>query len=290
MRALGALLTLALLVPGSAAAAKAKKTPPPPRVLVYAGTAGYHHASIETGDDTLAYLARMSRRFTVQVITNPADLTPARLAASDIVLWNSTTGANSPFSDAQEKAYMSWVGCGGGHMGVHASIDSYKDWPGWAELTGAFFKIHPITPTSIADDATPEHQGWGEPEATILVKDQTSAITAAWHGRNSFLLHDEFYALDRDPSKMRDFHLVLAFGGFRDPLVAALYGSMYAREQPLAWTASYRGLNRISYTNLGHSPTTWHRPDFQDSLIEAITWTSARRPSRTCLRAAKVAR
>ncbi len=213
-------------------------------------------------------------------IADPAALTPARLAASDIVLWNSTTGAESPFSDAQEAAYMSWVGCGGGHMGVHASTDSYRDWPGWAELTGAFFKIHPLTPTSIADDRRPSTRAGESPAATILVKDQDSPITAPWHGRDRFVLRDEYYALDRDPAKtISDYRVTLAFGGFTDPLVTALYGSNYAREQPLAWTGSYRGKNRISYTNLGHSPATWNRGDFQDSLVESIAWVAAKRPS-----------
>jgi type 1 glutamine amidotransferase len=295
MRRLWLVVAVLLVVPASAGAAKKKKPKrkptPPPRVLVYGGTVGYHHASIEFGNAVLARLARITGRFTVETIDKPAELTPARLAGSDIVLWNSTTGGASPFSDAQEATYMSWVGCGGGHMGVHASTDSYRDWAGWAELTGAFFKVHPLTPTSIADDLTPEHQGWGEPAATILVKDQDSPITAAWRGRDRFVLRDEYYALDRDPAKtITDYRVTLAFGGFSDPLVAALYGSNYAREQPLAWTGSYRGKNRISYTNLGHSPATWNRGDYQDSLIESIAWVGAKRPSASCLRAAGVAR
>jgi len=273
-------------------AKKRKKVtpPPPPRVLVYSGTAGFRHASIPHGNAVLARLSRLTGRYTVQVIEKPEELTAARLVASDIVLWNSTTGAESPFTDAQEASYMSWVECGGGHMGVHASTDSYKDWPGWAELTGAFFKTHPITPTSAADDSAPEHEGWGEPEASVIVKDVSSAITTPWRGRDSFLLRDEFYALDRDPAAtISDFRVVLAFGGFTDPVVDLLFGSNYAPEQPLAWTGSYRGRNRISYTNLGHSAGTWDRGDFQDSLLEAITWVGGKRPSLSCLRTAGMA-
>ena len=158
-------------------------------------------------------------------------LTKGRLAASDVVLWHSTTGAESPFSDAQENDYMAWVGCGGDHMGVHASTDSYKDWPGWAELTGAFFKIHPLTPGALTD----------------------------------------------------------SFGGFTDSVHAAAWNVHYAQEQPLSWTGSYRGLNRIFYTNLGPSGATWNRPDFQDALIEGTSFVAAKRPSLTCLRKAGIA-
>jgi len=221
------------------------------------------------------------------VIEEPAELTPARLAGADMVLWNSTTGAESPFTDAQQAAYEAFVGCGGGHLGVHASTDSYRDWPAWAKLTGAFFKVHPITPTSVMDDQSGEADGWGEPEATILVSDQESPITRPWHGKESFLLHDEYYAFDRDPAAViDDFRVLLAFGGFTDPAVAAAFGSQYAAEQPLAWTGTFGGRNRIFYTNLGHSIATWYRPDFQDALIAGIAHVAGKRPRKKCLRRA----
>lgn len=297
MRRLALLLLAGLVVlagAGDAEAAKKKrkkrKATPPPSVLVYSGTVGFRHNSIPYGNAVLAHLSKVSRKYTVSVIEKPQELTPARLAASDIVLWNSTTGGESPFSDGQQAAYEAWIACGGGHMGIHASSDSYKDWPAWAELTGAFFKSHPITPTSAADDEDPEHEGWGEPEATILVKDRTSLLTSPWHGKESFLLRDEFYALDGDPAqKIRDFRPLLAFGGFSDPVVTATFGDDYAPEQPLSWTGSFRGLNRLFYTNLGHSTATWHRPDFQDSLLEGIAFVAGKRPSVMCLRQAGIA-
>lgn len=275
------LVLLACLALAGAAEAKPKK---PPRVLVYSGTIGFRHNSIPFGNAALKRLGRITGRFKVRVIEKPEELTADRLRRTDIVLWNSTTGAESPFTDEQQAAYIRWVSCGGGHIGVHASTDSYKDWAEWEELTGAFFKVHPITPGSISDDSPPEHEGHGEPEATILVKDKTSPITRPWHGVDSFLLHDEFYAFDRDPAQtLAGFKPLLAFGGFTDPAVALAFGSQYAAEQPLAWTGNFRGHNRIFYTNLGHSTATWHRPDFQDSLMAGIAWVAKKRPARACL-------
>ena len=257
----------------------------PPRVLVYSGTAGFRHNSIPYANRVITRLGRLSGRWTAKVIEKPAALTARRLAATDIVLWNSTTGARSPFTGAQERAYMRWVRCGGGHTGVHASTDSYRDWPGWAELTGAFFRTHPGTPGSASDDADPQYEGHGEPEARILVKARSTALTSPWRGTGSFLLREELYAFDRDPAKtIEDFRVLLAFGGYTDPGVAARWDSEFASEQPLAWTGSYRSLNRIYYTNLGHSTLTWYRPDFQDALIAAVRWLAGKRPSRTCLR------
>ena len=286
MRAARRLLGIGAALCGSAlVAAPAPATAAPPHVLVYSGTAGFRHLSIPYGNATLERLARLSGRYTVEFADQPSQLTTERLGRSAIVLWQNTTGTASPFTDEQETKYAAWVGCGGGHMGVHASADSYKDWPVWAELTGAFFASHPVTPTSAADDRTPEQEGWGEPEARILVKDEVSPVTAPWRGMASFLLRDEFYAWDRDPSgTIADFRPMLAFGGFTDPLVALMFGGDYADEQPLAWTGSFRGRNRISYTNLGHSAATWNRGDFQDSLLEAIAWVVGKRPDTACLR------
>ncbi len=275
---------LATVILASLVGAASAEAANPPRVLVYSGTAGYRHASIPRGIAVLERLAGMTGRFSITNVDQPGQLTKERLGAADIVLWLSTTGGASPFSDAQESTYIDWVSCGGGHMGIHASTDSYRDWPAWAELTGAFFKIHPITLTSAADDTTPDHEGWGEPQATILVTDQESPTTAPWRGKSSFLLQDEFYALDRDPSKtIRDFRVTLAFGGFTNPVEAIAFGGNYAPRQPLAWTGSFRGLNRLAYTNLGHSAATWNRGDYQDSLIETIGWIGAKRPDEACL-------
>lgn len=288
-----AALASALCATGAAEAkapkAKARKPAPAvrdPHVLVYSGTAGFRHQSIPIGTAVLERLGRETGSFTTELIDQPSQLTTERLGRSDVVLWLSTTGAEAPFTADQRRRYEQWVSCGGGHVGVHASTDSYRDWPVWAELTGAFFKSHPVTPTSAADDRVAEEEGWGEPEATILVQDDTSGITTPWRGQRSFLLRDEFYALDGDPARViADFRPLLAFGGFSDPLVSLLFGSAYAPQQPLAWTGSFRGRNRLAYTNLGHSGATWRRDDFRRSLVEMVSWVAGRRPAAGCLRA-----
>ncbi len=272
VRTLRNVVLVVLLVPATAQAAA------PPRVLVYSGTAGFRHISITHAKDVIGRLAKDTGRFEATFIDQPAQLTKERLAASDIVLWLSSTGAASPFSDDQEQDYVDWVGCGGGHVGVHASADSYKDWPAWLELTGAFFASHPLTPTSAADDRTPESEGWGEPEATILVKHPDDPVNASYPG--DFRQRDEYYAWDRDPAKViADFAPLLAFGGFTDPTVQAGYGANYAAEQPLAWTGTFRHRGRIYYTNLGHSVVTWDRKDFTGALLNGIAWVAGRRPA-----------
>lgn len=267
-----------------------------PHVLVYSQVLGFRHLSMDKAKATLKSLS-FDGRFTVQFSEDPKILTAATLAKTDAVLWLNNTAANdgaSPFTDAQEKTYASWMSCGGAHVGVHAAVDAYSDeaFPAYVEANGAIFTAHPLNGTSSVDDRTiaVTEEGWGEPEHTILVKDQTLPMTAPWRGRSSFNLKEELYQLDRDPSKtVRDYKLLLAHGGVVDPItlvVSNVYPGQYEPNAPLAWSGSYRGKNRTFYTNLGHSQRAWSNGDFQRHLVNGIAWATQKQVDRGCLSAA----
>jgi S-formylglutathione hydrolase FrmB/putative cell wall-binding protein/type 1 glutamine amidotransferase len=276
-------------VDGAVATAVGEDLAGPPHVTVYSGTAGFRHLSIPHVTEVIADLADRTGAFTVELTEDPAALTPDLLARTDVVLWLSTTGAEAPFDQAQRSAYAGWMACGGAHHGVHASTDSYRDWPEWEEVTGAFFAGHPLTPTSIADDQDPATEGSGEPEAVIGVADPDHPATAPWAGQASFTHRDEYYHYDRDPATtLADFASLLTFGGFTDPAVAAAFGSDYPPDMPVAWTGSFRGANRVFYTNLGHSVIAWDVPAIQAHVVGGITWTAGVRPDPACLAAAGI--
>jgi type 1 glutamine amidotransferase len=253
-----------------------------PHVLVYSGTEGFRHLSIPHAKDVLRQAAARSGAFTVELSEDPQVLTTETLERVDAVVWLSSTGSESPFSDEQEAAYVEWMRCGGGHVGVHASADSWKTgWPEWVEVTGAFIAGHPLTATSIADDQFKDPdgmlvEGWGEPEARVDVADTTHPATAPWAGQDSVRLRDEYYWFDRDPADvMADFNALLTFGGFTDPVEAAVWGSRFPQDMPVAWTGSFRGRNRTFYTNLGHSIGTWNNRAFVDHVVAGLLWTTA---------------
>src|SRR5688500_2856375 len=179
MAAVCGLAVLGAVMPAGTAAAQQD----PPHVLVFSGTYGYHHSSIEYGNTVLAELAE-SGDFTVEFSQNPADLGAAELAQADLVLFNSTTG-RIPLSQQQRDEIEQCIGCGGGFMGVHAAADNNYGWPLYAELAGAQCEAHP----HFAND----------PPVRMLVEDQEQPITAAWHGQDSFLIQDELYRWRRDP-------------------------------------------------------------------------------------------
>ena len=284
-----ALLAAVLLATALAPQARAARVP---HVLVFDQTLGFHHQSIERAEVVLRQVAAIDKDFTVEITQDPKALTKKRLAAADVVMWLSNTAAAgrvSPFTDAQERAYADWMRCGGGHVGVHAAVDSYDDkaFPAYVEANGAIFTGHPITATSAADDQDHENEGWGEPDHTLRVTDPRSPITSMWRG--DFTWRDELYQLDRDPAvKVGDYHLLLSHEGVTDPqgmVVVQAYPGPYAEHAPIAWTGSYRHSNRTFYTNLGHSVQDWKSADFQRHLVQGVLWTAAHHVDRTCLRA-----
>lgn len=285
-----AVLSLGAMTPGVAAPRTEV-----PHVLVYSQTLGFRHISITHAKQVLADLAK-GGRFTVEFSEDPAVLTAQNLRGVDVVLWlhnTAASGRTSPFSDAQEQAYGRWMLCGGGHVGVHASIDSYNQeaFPEYFAVQGAIFDGHPITVTSALDDQDPDNEGWGEPEAEIKVHDARSPMTRPWRGEDTFRFQDEFYKLDRDPAEtVRDYRLLLSLQQFTDPqgiVVSSVYPGDYGDDAPLSWSGSFRGRNRAFYTNLGHSVATWDDDSFRQHLANGIRWAGKPRLDRECFAASK---
>jgi type 1 glutamine amidotransferase len=287
---LGVGLSVALVA--SAVTATAATPRRVPHVLVYDQTLGFHHISIDQAEKSLRTIATLDKPFTVEITQDPKALTKARLAKTDVVMWLSNTAATgrvSPFTDAQEKAYEQWMLCGGGHVGVHAAVDSYDDkaFPAYVKANGAIFTGHPITLTSALDDQDHDNEGWGEPTHTLAVLDQRSPMTAPWHGQKRFQIHDELYQLDRDPrSVVTDYHLLISHVSVDDPqgmVVTQVYPGQYKPNAPISWTGSYKHKNRTFYTNLGHSVLDWKNADFLRQVTNGVTWTAAHGIDRGCL-------
>jgi type 1 glutamine amidotransferase len=283
-------LSLFVLV-GAIRGAEGASSKDVPHVVVFSHTAGFRHMSIDHAKEVLSEWSKTGG-FTVEFTEDPKALTAETLARTDVWMWLSNTAGTdrvSPFTKEQQAAYVDWMLCGGAHLGVHAATDSYGEdaFPEYVEATGAIFTGHPLTVTSAADDQTPESEGWGEPEATLLVKDPKSPMNAPWRGEESFQFKDEYYKLDRDPADtVTRYNLLLALGEFTDPqalVTHQIYPGAYPEDAPIAWSGSFRGKNRTFYTNLGHSVVTWDNPDFQEHLVNGIKWVAKKRVSDGCL-------
>ena len=93
-------------------------------VLVFTGTTGFRHASI---DDGVAAIRRLGagHGFSVDATEDPEQVQDAVLRRYRAVVFLSTTG--EPLGPAQQAALERWVEAGGGWIGVHAAADAFYD-------------------------------------------------------------------------------------------------------------------------------------------------------------------
>lgn len=283
MLVLLALATIMSAILPGIAAAESDEEEEVPHVWVYSESLNYRHASIDHAKEVLQDLADTSESFTVEFSEDHTDLTRELLENTDVALFLSPSGTKdpgevvyvnyerAPFTAEQRSMFVDWVSCGGGFVAVHQAADSYDDWPEWDELVGAKFLHHPIW--------------FSNPEATIGVVGGDHPAVAPWAGIDEFDRPDEYYAWkpDQGPEELvTDFNPLLTMRGYTDPSVALTWGLTFEEEQPLAWTSSFRGLNRSFYTNLGHAAETWDEPDFQDHLVNGTLWVAEHELTEGC--------
>jgi type 1 glutamine amidotransferase len=274
-----------VLVPGTSAG------PTPParaNLLLLNFSLGFHHLSIPHGTEVLTR-ALAEEGYHVTVSSDPKDLTAARLADTDAVVWLNTTGGGAaPFSGSVKRSFEDWMRCGGGNVGIHALAGPlFTGWPAWTKIWGATEGGEPLTETSAADDDTARYEGWGQFDVTLKVDDHTSPATAPWHDVTTFNARDEWYHWASDPSKVvPDFHQLLGFDGFTDPRTATQFASSgYWFDMPVAYTGSFAHTNRDFYTNLGHSTTMFDDPGYVAHVLGGTDWVTRVRPSAGCLAA-----
>ena len=243
---------LATLVLAAGLACRSDTSPsddPPPgdepvRVLMLTATAGFRHDSIATARQVLAAVGAATGEFSVTPTESLADISTARLASIDVVMFALTSGELA-FTESEKAALLQFVRSGGGFVGVHSATDTLYGWAEYGELVGAYFSEHPWT-----QEATVRVEATGHPAGQGL-------------GPN-FRLLEEFYTFRENPRPR--VQVILS-------LDAASVGA--TGDFPLAWAHTV-AQGRAVYTALGHFDSTWTDPRFQSHLRGAIAWAAGR--------------
>jgi len=240
---------LAALLAGPAQAAPAK-----PRVLYLSQAVGWRHAPVIRPDGglapseiALAELARRSGSFTLQTTQDAREITPQTLQGIDVLMFY-TTGP-LPMAPETWQAIQAWVASGkGGFVGLHSAADTGwpYDGPGqtYTRFIGGKFAGHP----------------WTEGTPVTIASVAPHAITEAWPARFGFA--EEIYQYsDFDPAGTRVLQ-ALDFTGtpLKRPYMV-----------PVSWVKPV-GRGRLVFTNLGHTPTTFHEPRFQAQVVDMVRW------------------
>ena len=242
-----------------ASGATAQSPEPPLRVLYLSQSVGFVHEPVRRPPDGLApselalqAMARDSGAFTVELTQDARDITPARLAELDVLIF-STTGA-LPIDRATWAAIMEWIESGrGGFVGIHSAADTQLDFEGGETVYTAFlggqFDGHPWT------EGTPIRLSNLEPD---------HPLASMWPDGADYAEEIYQYA-GLDPDRVRVLQtLDMGHGPLRRP-----------HPVPVTWVRPV-GQGRLFYTNLGHTLSTWDDPRFRRQIIDAIRWTGGR--------------
>jgi type 1 glutamine amidotransferase len=239
---------------GSAAAIRplgARAQRPPERVLYFTYSAGYRHDVIPLSREILAQLGTTSGAFEVIATEDLSEFSSGNLARYAAVMFY--TSGEIPMSGVQKAALLDFVRSGRGFLGVHSATDTFYAWPDYLDLIGGYFNGHPW------------HQG-----VTIEVADAADPVVAFLGP--SLQLNDEIYQIsDFDYRGSRV--LLRLDQGSVDLGKAGVHQRFYG--WPLAWTRSF-GAGRVFYSALGHEPSVWQDPRYQQILTNAILWSTRR--------------
>lgn len=236
-----ALAVLACTIPATPASA----ADAPYDVLVFSKTAGFRHDSIAVGTQAVRDLGA-ANSFTVTATEDATAFSTANLARYEAVLFLNTTG--DVLDATQQAAFESYIGAGGGYVGVHAAADTEYDWPFYGNLVGAWFASHPAIQ-----------------QATVKVEDRAHAATAALP--QSWPRTDEWYNYR---TNARSTARVLA------TLDESSYsGGSMGGDHPHSWCKTYTG-GRAFYTGGGHTQASYAEPAFRSHLLGGIRYAAGR--------------
>ncbi|NND09296.1 MAG: PKD domain-containing protein [Saprospiraceae bacterium] len=213
------------------------------KVLVFSKTAGYRHASIESGKQALQALAQ-ENGFDVDTTEDAGRFTTRQLKQYSAIIFLNTT--RNCLNDQQQLAMQRYIQAGGGFVGIHAAADTEYDWPWYGRLVGAYFNGHPNDPN--VREAIIENKATDHPCCAHLPKE--------WNRS------DEWYNYrDIQP----DLQVLLNLDE------SSYEGGTNGKEHPIAWYHDFDG-GRAFYTGSGHTSETFQEPPFLKHLLWGIKY------------------
>lgn len=209
-----------------------------PAVLVFSKTTGFRHTSIKPGIKALTELGK-EHGFSVESTEDARAFNAKNLAHYAAVVFLSTTG--NVLNTRQQQAFETYIGSGGGFVGIHSAADTEYNWPWYGLLVGAWFDSH----GAIQDAAVIPTEPFG-----------AAALPSPW------MRHDEWYNFKRLPHNVR---VVLKLD------TDTFKGSKHEDDHPIAWYHDV-GRGRAFYTGLGHTNESFAEPLFLAHVLDGIRY------------------
>ncbi|MBM0259815.1 ThuA domain-containing protein, partial [Micromonospora sp. 4G55] len=242
---LGVATAVLAVIACTAPATPASAADAPYDVLVFSKTAGFRHDSIAVGTQAIRDLGA-ANSFTVTATEDAAAFTTGNLAQYEAVVFLNTTG--DVLNASQQTAFESYIGSGGGYVGVHAAADTEYGWSFYGNLVGAYFASHPAIQ-----------------QANVKVENRAHPASA--HLPQTWTRTDEWYNYQ---TNARSTARVLA------TLDESSYsGGGMGADHPHSWCKTYSG-GRAFYTGGGHTQASYAEPAFRAHLLGGIRYAAGR--------------
>jgi uncharacterized protein len=235
--------------------AKATVNPKKPRkLLVFWRADGILHKSgTAYANKAIELLAKKTGAFEADFSRDYEILDPQVLSKYDALVMNNTAHLAIP-DEAKKKALLDYVRGGGGVVGIHAAIDTFKTWPEGAEVVGATFGGHPWIPTG----------KWA-----VKIEEPDHPVVRAFGGKG-FIMNDEFYELD-EPYTRADRRILMSLD-LSDPATAGVTPLHRAdRDFAVSWVKRY-GKGRVFYGMFGHIGGPFQIPAVLQHYLDGIQY------------------
>jgi type 1 glutamine amidotransferase len=240
------------------------------KVLVFAKTAGFRHASIPTGKLALTELGKKTGAFETVVSDDLDNFEPKTIDQFDAIVFLSTT--MDPFSPTQgmtddqkkeaekrsdrlKKSLMDFVKGGKGFVGIHAATDTFYNWSEYGEMVGGYFDGHP----------------WGAGhQVSIKVEpgQEKHPLVAMFDGKNVDF-KEEIYQF-KAPYDSKKYHMLLRLDTEKTDMKV---GGVKRTDGDfgVAWAHSW-GKGRVFYCSIGHNHEMYWHPTILSHYLAGIQW------------------
>jgi type 1 glutamine amidotransferase len=257
-RLLSLALTLAVLASVVwTTAAQNEKSDRAKRVLVFSGTGWFRHPEIPKTNGWLANVLR-DGGFSVDISETPKDLTPARLAQYQVLVFNNANALTDLLDEKQRQAIENWYKGGRGLVALHAALVHQTKWKWFNDLAGCDFNSDSdfLQAKVVIDTANKDHpsvQGFG-PEFNY---------SADWtnHDRSVTGLPGVKVLFRVDETTYQPVRAFFKTNG----------GKPMGKDHPAAWLREHDG-GRFFYTELGHDLRSLDTKFGMKHVTEGVRW------------------
>jgi len=243
-----------------------------PKVLIFSATLGFRHESIPTA---ITELQKHGPEYgvTFENTEDPASFNATFLNQYDAIMFlmNTDDKTEPIMSDAQAKAFQTWLDDGGNFIGIHAAAYCLQTHEFYEKELGAYFEGHPALAPATFLKLEPNH-----PTVNMLP--------------DRWTFREEVYNFQSDPRR-HGAKVVLTVDHDSDE-----YAEKHGDPHPIAWYqekgsgADPNGalVGRSFYSSLGHMNSTWKEPLFMAHIMAGVTWVMDGETTRAYNNQAKV--